>query len=438
MENKNEKFTVSEFISLLNSRVRGLKVGITGEVSEMKMSAKGHIYPVIKDKDTGDILPCTMWASNYVLNGVELEIGMEILVKGHPEFYGPFGKLSFHISSFELIGEGQLKRAYDKLKEKLSKEGIFDETRKRSIPDFPQKIGVITSTRGEVIHDFSNNLRRSGFKVKILHSPVEGAESGRYLTLSVRAFKKEDIDVLVIVRGGGSMQSLAGFDNEALVREIASFPKPVIAGIGHHQDVPLASLVADISESTPSMVASIISKPWNEADTRLKELERNIFSEYKRVLDRSSERISESFKSVEDLMNSIFKKYKVSEYRVYLSIRSLGESISKSREVLKNRITVIEKTFTRDMNTVKTDSLPDISLKPLSYFSLILKNSSDRIIDLYRFIQTNDPQKQMKLGYSIAFSRGKVIKSKKMLKVGQEINVRIYDGDIVSKIKKLK
>ncbi|MGM0482370.1 MAG: exodeoxyribonuclease VII large subunit [Patescibacteria group bacterium] len=438
MKAEKETFSVSEFISLLNSRIRGLKVGITGEVSEMKMSAKGHAYPVIKDKETGDILPSTMWASNYVLNGVELEVGMEVLAKGHPEFYGPFGKLSFHIHSFELVGEGQLKRAYEKLKKKLSAEGIFDNDKKRALPEFPKKIGVITSTRGEAIHDFSNNLRRSGFKVKILHSPVEGPESGRSLTLSARAMKKEDIDILVIMRGGGSMQSLAGFDSEALVREIALFPKPVIAGIGHHQDIPLASLAADVSESTPSMVASVLSRPWNEADAKLGELEGNIFSNYEKAIERNSRQIKRGFESAERMMNSIFKKYKESEYRVHLSTGTLRQRISDSRKVLNERMLSTEKYMARSIEEVKKELLSNLPKRCLVNFSSALNLSFSRMNDTHRYIQTNDPQKQMRLGYSISMKEGKVIKSKKGLKTGDEIDVRVYDGDITSEIKRIK
>ncbi len=436
--NSNEVFTVSKFISLLNSKIRNLKIDIIGEVSEMKMSSRGHAYPVIKDKETGDILPCTMWASDYVLNGVELEVGAEIMAKGYPEFYGPFGKLSFHIKSFQLVGEGQLKKAYDKLKKKLSTEGLFDENKKRPLPDFPKKIGVITSIRGEAIHDFSNNLRKSGFKIKILHSPVEGPESGRNLTLSVRAFKKEDIDVLVLIRGGGSMQSLAGFDNKSLVREIVSFPKPVIVGIGHHQDVPLSALAADISESTPSMVASVIGKSWNEADKKIEELEKSISDQYKKVIKKTLKEIEEGFNSANSVMNSIFKKYKEYEYRIYLSTQFLNQKIYENKKDLKYRLIFIERSLAKNIEIIKTKKINDLYKKSLLGFFNNLDISLNKINDIYRFIQTNDPKKQMKLGYSITMKKGRVIKSKKELKIGEEINVKIYDGDIISKIKKIK
>lgn len=414
-ENNKDIYSVSEFVSLLNSRIRGIRVGIVGEVSEMKMSVKGHAYPVIKDKETGDVLPCTMWASDYVLNGLELEVGMEILAKGYPEFYGPFGKLSFHMNAFELVGEGQLKKAYNKLKQKLLSEGVFDKARKRELPNFPQKIGVITSVRGEVIHDFSNNLRKAGLKVKILHSLVEGSESGRYLTLAVKRFKKEDIDILVIMRGGGSMQSLAGFDNETLVREIISFPKPVVAGIGHHQDIPLAALAADVSESTPSIVASIINRPWEEAEQKLNRLEKDVFHLYDANLKRVSNSIINAFNLAEEMMNFIHEKYSESEHRFRLSLKVFEIEIKERKKLLIDKTAIIKRMF-----------------------SSFIKESFDKVLEVQRFILTNDPKRQMKLGYSIVFNKGEVLNSKKSLKTGQKIDVKMYDGDIVSVIKKIK
>ena len=133
--------------------------------------------------------PSTIWHSRYALNGLKLELGAEVLVKGWPDFYGPFGKLSFIAQTIELVGEGALKKAYDKLKEKLAKEGLFAESRKRPLPLYPKTIGVITSTSGAVVHDFNSNLGKYGFKVKIMGSRVEGQESGPDLILSLRAFK---------------------------------------------------------------------------------------------------------------------------------------------------------------------------------------------------------------------------------------------------------
>jgi len=169
----------------------------------------------------------------------------------------------------ELVGEGALKKAYDTLKKKLEAEGVFDPAKKRALPEYVQKIGVITSLKGAVIHDFENNLGKYGFKVSVCDSRVEGQQAVAPLLSAIEAMRKEDIEVLVIIRGGGSLESLQAFNNEMLVRAVRNFPVPVIAGIGHDKDVPLAALAADAMVSTPTAAANLLSRPWQEAYAKL-------------------------------------------------------------------------------------------------------------------------------------------------------------------------
>lgn len=434
---EKEFFTVSEFISLLNSKIQGMQTAVVGEVSELKQSAKGHVYPVIKDKETGDILPATVWANDYVLNGIELEIGMEIAAKGFPQYYGPFGKLSFHISSFELVGEGQLKKAYEKLKEKLSKEGIFDEKNKKTLPKFPQKIGIITSTRGEVIHDFSNNLRKSGFNVKILHCPVEGADSGRHLTLSVRYFKEENIDVLVIMRGGGSIQSLAGFDNEALVREIYSFPKPVIAGVGHHQDITLTSLASDYAESTPSMVASLLNRGWEEANYELKRSNQRIMESFKKSIHTKSDSLINSLSKNRDFLKDVFNRYRDNKKIILNAINRVEEKTLNTKKEINRTALLLTRNMTQFIKDSGYQSLKNSSNKILNRYSERLRDTEEKKENLQRVISSSDPKRHLKLGYSIVKSGERIVKTKKELKKDQELSILVSDGKIISQIKKI-
>ncbi len=434
---ENEYYTVTEFISFLNSRINTPGLNVVGEISELKMSVKGHVYPVLKDKETGDILPCTIWGSDYVLSGLELEVGMEVLVKGYPEFYGPFGRLSFHAKTVELVGEGQLKIAYEKLKKKLSEEGLFEGSRKRAIPDFPQRIGIITSTRGEVIHDFTNNLRRSGFKIKVLHCPVEGPGSGPSLTLAVRRFKIEDVDILVIMRGGGSMQSLAGFDNEALVREIVSFPKPVIAGVGHHMDVPLASMAADMARSTPSLVASILNEPWNEARHTLEGSARKVLEGYENGIRERSDLINRTFTRSKGVLTAMIEKNNRNKARIIQALNLIERRLFELREEI---IIKKDQTGAKMVNAVKEGLLKvsENSKMITDCYSRALRMCLNKNKDLNRIVSANNPERQLKLGYAIARVRGRIIKSKSGLKRGERMDVMLSDGDIISEIKEIK
>ncbi|TSC62011.1 MAG: Exodeoxyribonuclease 7 large subunit [Parcubacteria group bacterium Gr01-1014_48] len=407
-------YSVGEYIELLNENLAHLHGEVIGEVSEYKLAASGHAYFTLKDKENGHILPCTLWRRDYELCGVQLEVGMEVLVRGKPNFYGPFGKLSFIAKTAELVGEGALKKAYEVLRKKLEKEGLFAAARKRAIPKFPRKIGVVTSVRGAVIHDFSNNLRKSGFKVKILDTRVEGPESGRDLTLSVRAMRKEDIDVLVLIRGGGSMQSLAGYDNEALVREIVRFPVPVIAGVGHHQDVPLAALVADAAESTPSLCAALLNRSWIDAEHVVDQAQRSIFTTYSSVVVDAKREFVSLFAVAGNVLRGILKKYTEAEQTVFRACVRISAELAHSRDRIKNGQALFLRAYGQALETF---------LRQLENIERIIVNSN--------------PERQLRLGYSLAMTGGKIVRSVKEAHRGDILNVKIADGEIVSIIKEI-
>ncbi|MDO8664352.1 MAG: exodeoxyribonuclease VII large subunit [Candidatus Liptonbacteria bacterium] len=279
-------FTVAEYIEFLNIFFKQQEARILGEVSQCQIASSGHVYFTVKDKSGNGVLDCIMWKNTYTLCGLKLEIGMEIIVSGHPNIYPNTGRFSIIVDAVELVGEGALKKAYDALKKKLEEEGLFDEARKRPIPDFVHKIGVITSRGGAVIHDFVNNLGKFGFKVLLADSRVEGQTALKDLHSAIQAMRKENIDVLVIIRGGGSLESLQAFNNEALVREIVDFPVPVIAGIGHDKDVPLLALAADYMTSTPTAAAHLLNKSWEEAYAKIHQvayLMTRMTQEFKRI-----------------------------------------------------------------------------------------------------------------------------------------------------------
>ncbi len=271
--NYNEKlFSVGEYIEVLNVALKREEIKLIGEVSSVKKAASGHVYFTVKDQKIDASLDCIIWNRTYQQCGVELVVGMELVLTGHPQIYPQRGSLSFVASTIELHGEGALKKAYDLLKKKLEQEGVFSPARKRALPELPHKIGIITSLKGAVIHDFNNNLGKFGFEIVCVDARVEGQQAVSSLLEAVEVLKGQDIDVLVVIRGGGSLESLQGFNNEALVRELVAFPVPVIAGIGHDQDVPLVALAADFMTSTPTAAAVLINRSWEEAYAKIQQV----------------------------------------------------------------------------------------------------------------------------------------------------------------------
>lgn len=285
-------FSVLEFIETLNSSLKKHEVRVVGEVSQVKRPASGHVYFTIRDKSGEGVLDCIIWKGNYALCGVDLDVGLQVIVKGHANVYAPTGRLSFIAETIELVGEGALKKAYEALKKKLDGEGLFHPDRKRALPEFPVSIGVITSKEGAVIHDFLNNIGRCGFQISFIDSRVEGQQAVRDLLASVRTFREHDIEALVIIRGGGSLESLQGFNNETLVREIVEFPVPVIVGVGHDKDVPLLALAADAMVSTPTAAAHLLTHSWVEGRNAFSMLQQGLLSRFPYEVKRAEDELT--------------------------------------------------------------------------------------------------------------------------------------------------
>ncbi len=407
--------SVSQYTEFVNEILKRVKARVIGEVSSLQIAASGHVYFSLRDKQNNSVLNCVVWSSIYKMCGVVLKEGMEIIITGYSDIYGPRGTINFKTETIELVGEGALKKAYDELKNKLDQEGLFDIDKKRSIPEYPREIGVITSLRsGTVIHDFMSNLGKFGFKVKAMDSRVEGQEAIKDLISCVKQFKKEKIDVLVIIRGGGSLQSLMAFDNESLVREIVNFPVPVISGIGHHKDVTLVALASDSCQSTPTAAANILNKPWENIYNNLDKFQKIIINDYEYLLSNKKNELKSLTLNIIDSFKVIFESYKNIETSFIKSLFKINYSINSINRKIKEFFNLI------NMN-----------------FNFTLNNNKKLINEFEKIIKINNPENQLKLGYAIVKSENKVIKSINEIKEKDLLTINIYDGIIKSYIKKI-
>ncbi|MDD4531495.1 MAG: exodeoxyribonuclease VII large subunit [Candidatus Pacebacteria bacterium] len=391
---ENNTFSISAYLKLLNSVLNSFEARIVGEVSEMKFGPSGHLYFSLKDKKDRSVLSCVIWSYDYKICGVQMREGLEIIAKGIPDVYPPTGRLSFKAKTIQLVGEGELKKEYEKLKKKLEDEGLFSLERKREIPSFVRNVGIITSRNGAVISDFLNNLGRFGFNIKFVDSRVEGIEAVKDLLASVKTMEKLDLDVLVIMRGGGSLESFLAFNNEALIREAANLPFPVIAALGHDKDVPLLALSADKMVSTPTAAANLLNQSWLEAEMELKRRTSDIFSSFSYVLNDSKNKADKFFVKIEGRLQKLIDAYKMLEYKIRTVVPKMMENaFGKVRERLDN----IEKT-----------------------------------------VSHNNPERNLRLGYCIAVRGEKIIKSVKDIKPEEEVDLKVFDGIISTQVKKIK
>ena len=386
-EKPAKPLSVLDFIGILNETLRGVEASVVGEVSKASFPPSGHVYFDLKDESGDGVLHCVVWRTTYENLGIKLEAGMRIIVLGCPDIYAPRGDLSFKVRAMELTGEGVLKKRYEELKKKLTAEGIFAEERKRRIPEYPERIGIVTSRNGAVIHDILNNLGRFGFKVFLADARVEGPEAAQSLMDALKKFKKVPLDVLIIARGGGSMEALQAFDNEKLVRALVDFPVPTIAAIGHHQDVPLAALAADIRVSTPTAAANLLNQSWQEGSFRLA---------------RDIERVQAIYRiMIENALRALDFSY-------------YADRIRAIREAALQRIAYSTKRI-----TVSFDGL--------------LRFARMRMETTLRVIAAQDPARNLRLGYAIVRRHGKIVKHAETLPQGSEFNVQFSDGDVAAK-----
>ena len=251
-------FTVSDFIGVSNQVFEQTfpSVLIEGEISSLKINQKKYVFFDLKDSNSSLNCFMSLWQMRF-----PLEDGMKVVVRAQPKLTN-WGKFSLIIKLIMPKGEGDIKKSFDILKNKLTKEGLFSEDKKRNIPYPPQNIGVISSTQAAGYADFIKilNERWGGMKVRVAHTQVQGLVAADQIIRAIKYFNQSEIlpEVIVIIRGGGSAEDLATFNDEKLVRAIASSRIPVLTGIGHETDESLADLAADLVASTPSNAAQFL------------------------------------------------------------------------------------------------------------------------------------------------------------------------------------
>ncbi len=263
-----EIMTPTDFLNLVNQTLEYAysSVTIVGEVASFKVNQGKWVFFDLKDEESSVGCFMTLWNLRQ-----PLEDGMKVMVRGVPKVT-KWGKFSFTVTQVAPVGEGSLKKAYEMLKKKLADEGLFAPEKKRPIPADLVRIGVISSTQAAGYADFIKilNARWGGMKVQVAHTQVQGLDAPDQIIRALKYFnERSEVQVIAILRGGGSADDLACFNDEALVRAVASSKIPVITGIGHEVDESLCDLVADVRASTPSNVAEMLTRDRREEKKRL-------------------------------------------------------------------------------------------------------------------------------------------------------------------------
>ncbi len=380
--------SVSEFIEQINGIIAGEFV-VEGEVSQYKISQGKWIFFDLKDDKA--VVNCFATVFNL---SQPLEDGMKIRVLGYPKIHDRSGRFSITVQKVELVGEGSLKKAYLLLKKKLEDEGLFNTERKRELPELPAKIGVIASRDSAAFGDFVRilNNRWSGVEINLYNVAVQGEQAVGEITEAFNYFNTHDTqcDVLVLIRGGGSLEDLAAFNNEFVVRAVYGSKIPVVCGVGHERDESLADWAADKRASTPSNAAEIVV-PDKE--------------DFIAGLDYSLEHIFGS------MQNKIMRWRRLVEQNLYTISSVLEAPLQKCHNLISN--------FERAPQILQT----------------ILNRRQAFVLSAQMLFKNVDPKQVLKRGYSLMRDKkGTLIKSANQLDIGDEFVVELGHGELLGEV----
>lgn len=299
MENdQTPRFSVGDFIAVANQTLEIAfgSVEIVGEVSSFKVNQNKYVFFDLKDSEGS--IGCFMMV--YALR-TPLEDGMKVIIRAVPKIT-KWGKFSLTVQAIRPVGEGSIKKSFEILKKKLEAEGLFSEDRKRALPPMPKRIGVISSVQAAGYADFMKIVdeRWGGLKIEVAHVAVQGEGAADQMIRAIRYFNTlpELPEVLVIIRGGGSADDLAAFNDELLVREIAASRIPTLVGVGHEVDVSLADMVADVRAATPSNAAQIVVPDKRQIESLVNQKIHDLGVRTVRIVDQIEEDVENSLRQM--------------------------------------------------------------------------------------------------------------------------------------------
>ena len=411
---------------------------IAGEISNLKRYDSGHCYFTLKD-ETAQV-DCVMFRQKAMLLGWQPQSGMQVEVRACATLYEARGKFQLTIEVMRRAGLGALYEAYERLKSKLDREGLFDPARKRELPRFPGTVGAITSPQAAALRDVLTTLRRRapGIRVIIYPTPVQGEGAATRIADALRvAVARAECDVLILCRGGGSIEDLWAYNDEALARAIYASPIPVISGVGHETDFTIADFVADVRAPTPTAAAQLVSPDRIEMCEQLRQLQRRLGRTLVRALEsrmqhldylskclvHPGERLRNQMQHLTHLANRLcgaWKRYaEGQEWSVRGAARELASACPDLRQIERERLQLARRL--RDAARAR------------------LAASTARLQALESHLRHLNPDLVLERGYSIALdASGTVVRDAAQLSPQDELTLKLARGSAVTRVERVK
>ena len=435
------EFAVSEFNQALKDIIESNfnYVRIKGEISEVKTATRGQIYLTLKDENS--ILSGVIWDQKKKYLDINPEVGLEIIATGRITTWSRY-KTTYQIDidKIEIAGEGVLLKLIEDRKKRLQKKGYFDENKKISLPFLPERLGIITSPTGSVVHDIINRVSdRFPMPLDIWPVSVQGVDAADSIINAIEGFNKlksDKPDILIVARGGGSTEDLMAFNDENLAKSVFESKIPIVSAIGHETDTTIIDLVSDLRASTPTAAAEKSTPLRFELIEKIKNLQLRLNSkvnsqiqskkenyEYLNKFLKSPSSIVDNYKDklLEDFKNlklSIENKCNISK----ISLINLGKSIISPDTLInlkQTKISNLSKNLNLNLANIYNDKLE-------KYKSNI------------RLLNSNSISANLKKGYSILMDKNKIVKNSKKINIDDKLSVKLIDGTIHIKVTNIK
>ena len=435
-------------VSQLNQSVRLMlenqlgAVWLTGEISNFSQPVSGHWYLSLKDENAQ--VRCAMFRMKNLRVSFRPINGMQVLVRANVSLYEPRGDYQLIIESMHLAGEGLLMQQFEALKLKLAAEGLFAQHLKKNLPHFSKAVGIITSKTGAALQDILHILQRRDPSLKIIIYPtaVQGKDAATEIAQMIElANQRQEVDVLIVGRGGGSLEDLWCFNEEMVARAIFHSHLPVISAVGHETDVTIADFVADVRAPTPSAAAELVSRNQTELLQQL---------QYRRQrLEIALDRLfAEKQQKLKHLSLRLHNQHPQAQLRIQQQLitqlsHRLQQSLRHRWQKKAENLTALSIRLYKNPLPLRLQQyeqqLAQLKVRLNSHMNLMLSLQQKQLAHLCGKLDSLSPLKVLARGYSITQNQQNLtIRSIKDVNVGEQIKTRLPDGDIISQVIRLE
>jgi exodeoxyribonuclease VII large subunit len=435
-------FTVSE----LTARIRDLlgrnftDIWVEGEISNCREAQSGHIYCTLKDERAQ--IKCVCFKQQLRTIKFRPEDGLHVTVRGSVSVYESRGEYQIYVENIEPVGLGALQLAFDQLKKRLDVEGLFAAHRKKPLPLLPSRIGLITSPRGAAVRDVVRILRRRFHNVHLTVYPVrvQGEGSAAEIVKALKFFNQRKlVDVVILARGGGSMEDLWAFNEEIVARAIFASEIAVISGVGHETDFTIADFVADVRASTPSAAAELVVQTRREFDKHIADLRETLASLVRYRLLDLSKRVHElsarrGFRRPLDLLRQQRQRADEMTSRLATGLRARLEQSRKRFTALHLRLATFDFRVKISAFRLRLDKRSaDLGVRA----ERLLRTKRERLERLTLQLQERSPLKVLERGYAIATdAAGNLLRDAAQVNVGEAVGIQLHRGRLSTEVKK--